>query len=543
MKTLVTLLAFVAFSFNGIAQSLDEGIKFLYYEKNKSAKEVFQKLVDKNSKDANAIYWLGQAMLAEDNIKDAKALYQKALTEGNNNPWIWVGMGHVEILENGDLNSAKQKFEQAITATKNRKGNEDPSILNAIGRANADGSSKQGDPLYGIEKLKRSIELDSKNPDAFINLGINYLKLGTEHGGEAVEAFRNAAMLNPQYAAAYYRMGRVYQSQKNKESMDEQFAKAISADPAFPPVYISYFLYYQDRDVNVAKEYLDKFVQYADKDCYTDYFVADYLFRAGKYQESLAKTQEMENGACANFPRINVLYAYDYDRLGDSLKAKSYIEKFFASNPASIEPTDYVFAGQLLSKFPGDTSAVSYLEKAIEADTVKENQIDYLNTLAELYEKDSAFLNQYNTLLRIIELKGTGTSESDYYKLSSAALDSKECTIADSISKAYVAAYPDKPQGYSFNVLAAKMCDADTSQGLAVEPILKYNEYMMKDTAANKKRIFINDYYLLLYYNDHAKDVDKAIETLDHMLMLYPEPGEENSFAKSTKDALIKARK
>ncbi len=543
MKTLVTLLAFVAFSFSGIAQSLDEGIKFLYYEKNKSAKEVFQKIVDKNAKDAGAIYWLGQTMLAEDNIKDAKALYQKALTDGINNPWIWVGMGHVEILENGDMNSAKQKFEQAITASKNRKGNEDPAILNAIGRANADGSSKQGDPLYGIEKLKRSIELDNKNPDAFINLGINYLKLGTEHGGEAVEAFRNAAILNPQYAAAYYRMGRVYQSQKNKESMDEQFAKAISADPAFAPVYISYFLYYQDRDVNVAKEYLDKFVQYADKDCYTDYFVADYLFRAGKYQESLAKTQEMENGACANFPRINVLYAYDYDRLGDSVKAKSYIEKFFASNPASIEPTDYVFAGQLLSKFPDDTAAVSYLEKAIELDTVKENQIDYLNTLAGLYEKDSAFKQQYNTLLRIIDLKGSGTSESDYYKLSSAALDSKDCTTADSISKAYVTAHPDKPQGYSFNVLAAKMCDADTSQGLAVEPILKYNEFMMKDTASNKKRIFINDYYLLLYYNDHAKDVDKAIATLDHMLMLYPEAGEERNFALSTKEALIKARK
>ena len=48
----------------------------------------------------------------------AKAIYQNALNGGINDPWIWVGMGHVQILENNDVNSAKQKFEQAITATK-----------------------------------------------------------------------------------------------------------------------------------------------------------------------------------------------------------------------------------------------------------------------------------------------------------------------------------------------------------------------------------------------------------------------------------------
>jgi hypothetical protein len=50
-------------------------------------------------------------------------------------------MGHVEILEKGDMNSVKQKFEQAITATTETKGKNKgkPSadILNAIGRANA----------------------------------------------------------------------------------------------------------------------------------------------------------------------------------------------------------------------------------------------------------------------------------------------------------------------------------------------------------------------------------------------------------------------
>ena len=56
--------------------------------------------------------------------------------------------------------------------------------------------------------------------------------------------------------------------------------KAIAADPAYGPVYLDYFNYYKDRDVNVAKEYLDKFMANSEKDCATDFFLADYLYRA-----------------------------------------------------------------------------------------------------------------------------------------------------------------------------------------------------------------------------------------------------------------------
>jgi hypothetical protein len=50
----------------------------------------------------------------------------------------------------------------------------------------------------------------------------------------------------------------------------------------------------------------------------------------------LQKAKEMEAGACKDFPRLNVLYAYDYDRLGDSVQAKSYMQKYFAT--ATLKP-------------------------------------------------------------------------------------------------------------------------------------------------------------------------------------------------------------
>ena len=107
-KVFFLLFAAIVTVGNVTAQSIAEGIKYLNYKKDKSAEGVFKKLYDANPKDAQNIYWYGQALLAKDDIKGAKSLYQKALQEGVNDSWILVGMGHVEIVEGGNMNSAKQ---------------------------------------------------------------------------------------------------------------------------------------------------------------------------------------------------------------------------------------------------------------------------------------------------------------------------------------------------------------------------------------------------------------------------------------------------
>ena len=57
--------------------------------------------------------------------------------------YMWIGSAHVDLLQGGDINAAKQKFEQAITASTEAKGKNKgkviPGVLNAIGRANCIG--------------------------------------------------------------------------------------------------------------------------------------------------------------------------------------------------------------------------------------------------------------------------------------------------------------------------------------------------------------------------------------------------------------------
>lgn len=557
-------LVFAATSFS---QSVDDGIKFLYYEKNKSAVQALEKAVASNPKDARAIYWLGQAYIEDyenGHKTDAaefaklKALYTNALNNGVNDPLIIVGSAHVSLIEGASNTDVRQRFEQAITASKNKKG-ENPDVLNAIGRANADGPSAQGDAQYGVDVLKRAAAIDQKNPDIDINLGINYLKLS--NGSQAVEAFTDATNRDPKYAAGFYRVGHVYQSQDNKSSMDEWYVKAIGADDKYGPVYYAYFDYYKNRDVNAAKEYLDKYIALADKDCQTTWFQADYLFRAGKYNESLAKADSMSAGECKTYDRLSMLYAYNYDRTGDSVKARTYLQTFFATTKAP-EPDDYVLAGKVYAKFPGnEDTAAAYLLKAIALDTVVKNKATYANTALDIFTKANN-IKQMIVWTGIVAKYSGGDgklSEAKYYKLTQAAItaitaapDSVSTmaayTLADSISKAYIAAYPDKPQGYSALVNAAKKADKDSTHGYAIQPIATANEFYKKDTATtSKNQRFLNDYYLVFYYLYHEKtsprieNYKKAIAICDEM-MTYLDPASDSyKFAQSTGDQLKKA--
>ena len=577
-KFLLLLMACVLIHTTMFAQYAD-GIRLLNYEKNKSARETFQKLVDASPQDPQAIYWLGQAILATDGgepskeqIASAKALYQKGLGSIGSDPWLVTGMGHIELLERGDINSAKQKFEQAITAsteTKGKnKGKANPAILNAIGRANAKVGSGLGDNLYAIDKLNQAGQLDLTNADIYINKAVNYLKMGGENGGEAVKAYQEAVTRDPKSALAYYKIGKVYQSQNNKELFEQNFDNAITADPTCPLPYFAYYLNYANKDVNKAKEYLDKYVAYADRDPKTDYFVAEYLFRAGKNDESLAKIQELEKSAGLNeIPRLSILSAYNYDRKGDSVQAQANLEKFFANAPADkIEPSDYELAVKVLTKFPGsEAQAATYLEKAIATDTARINKLNYMQQGADMYAKAKNPAEQLNWMKRMVELKGT-TTEGDYYRISAAALSAKDYPQTMEWAKKYMAAYPDKPQPYTFYRKAAIASDPDTTSGKGVEYLQYIDSIYTLNKDKYKKELFLNEYYTILYYinkqNALKKSPDfkvksdgtktevvdqflgicqKSLEVTDKMIALYPDVADDNNkFAQSVKGEIQK---
>ncbi len=140
MKKITTLLLAVLLTGKLLlAQTVAESEKALYHGRSTTAKQNLQKIISNDPKNAEAIYWLGQAELTDGNVDKALKIYQDALNAGVNEPLIWVGMGHVETLQ-GKKDAARQRFDAAIAASIKKK-KEDPQILIAIGRANADGDA------------------------------------------------------------------------------------------------------------------------------------------------------------------------------------------------------------------------------------------------------------------------------------------------------------------------------------------------------------------------------------------------------------------
>lgn len=539
MKRLFLSVVSIGVAAGVFAQSVQDGTKALYYDQFKKAKDILNKLVTANPADADANYWLGQTYLEDDDVAKAKEVYTKALTATNQNPLIIVGLAHIELLE-GKKAEARAHFDAALEPTKSKKNKKygDFNLLAAIGRANADGGTEIGDPVYGIEKLTQAAEIEPKDhPEIMISTGLNYLKQGGEFGGKAKSAFEGALERDPNYAEAYLRIGKIFESQKNPELFLENYNKSVSLDPKYVPGYLALYTYYSNRDVNKAKEYLDKYIANTEKDRETDYFYADYLLRAGKYQESLAKAKEIEaslNGE--SFPKIYNLMALDYDRLGDSLTAKTMMEKYISTEvPAKISAESYANMANIYIKTGEAAKADQMATSAIALDTAVENRIKIMKSVADAYSALKNYKGEYSWLRKAMDIRNDTTAR-NYFFLINAAINGGEYLAADTFSQKYIASYADQAQGYYFRVKAAMLADADTSVGSAIPAIDQYNAFLAKDTAKNKNKIITNVGYKVYFYANKAKDYPKAIASLDEILAI----DATNSYALSAKEQLKK---
>ncbi len=396
-----------------------------------------------------------------------------------------------------------------------------------------------GDPTYAIEKLKRAAELNPNNPEIFVNLGINYLKLGNDQGGNAYEAYMNALKAEPNNARAKFRLGKIFQSQGNYEKYLYYYNDAVTGDPLFTPAYLELYDYYSNRDVNKAREYLEKYIANSDKDCNTDYFYADYLFRSGKYQESLDKAKLMAAGPCATYPRLKVLYAYNYDRLGDTTQARSNIESFLNNTPAEkIQPADYLFGAAVLKKMQGgETGAITYLKKALSNDTVRKNRFMYMDTIAMLYKKQDSMDQRLNWLLQSFQTN-PNPSNLDMYNIADAAINVGNIPLADSMSKAYIEKYPTQEYGYVLLTRAAKAADVDSSKGTAFDEVQRYIDYLKgQDLVKNATKIKYQYYYVASVAADKLKDYQKALDAINQILVIDP----ADTFGTQAKPVLEKA--
>ena len=485
------------------AQSVDEGKRFLYYERYNSAKDVFNKLVNANPNNFDAVYWLGQTYLGEDDSVSAKALYQKTLSANPNSPLLLVAMGHIALLEHQN-NDARNRFETAISLTKGK----DYNVIEAIGRANV--GARGGDAVYAIEKLK-TIPENKRTAEMWTTLGDLYRKI--TDGANAQLSYQSALTADPNYARASFMIGRIYQTQGTTQEpyYMRYYNEAMTKDSKFAPVFFWLYDYYYHRDVNKSREYLDKYIAVADPDSKSCYYQAAILYASSQFQPSINKANEcITSGGQNPSPNLYGLKAFAYDKLGDSVNAKTFFETYFQKQkPENLQSGDYETYGRVLLKFPGNEAlASSYIEKAINLDTLESEKVALITNVANTYLAAKNYNEAGNWYRRLLTVK-KNTTKTDLYNSGYNYFKATNYKTADTIFVMYQQKYADDILGWYMGALSNAYIDSTGALGLAKPDYEKVIQLasVSTDTVRSKPQLITAYNYMIAYYykkNDYA---------------------------------------
>ncbi len=497
MKKLVLTILIVSFLTNAVsAQKTEDGIQALYYQRYTQAQSILEKISNTNPKDGKAVYWLGQVYLQnptiaqKDRIEKAKNLYQSGLSRMFNEPYLLVGMGEIDLWENNNIASAKQKFDQAVLSSKNN-----PGILNAIGRANAIGESNIGDPAYAVELLKNAQTIDAKNPDINYNLARNYLKIpGSTQA--AIEALLEATKQDPHYAKALYELGKIYENQGNTSQSNTAFQKALEADANYVPTYLFTFKNaLSNNDYSTAEVQIKKYISLIENDTKGQYYLAYVLLKKG-----------------------------------DNTNAQKAISSYLHNTPTStLISNTYSIAAQAYRRIP-DSSKYFYT-KAFDTDTSFENRVASADSLTAIYTTEKDSINTYFWTKKKYQVvpntQQEYKSKTALPQLCAAAVKAipvfknrQEYSFIDSAFTIYIGQNPDKEFGY-FG-LAKIAISVDSSIQKASQPIDNYVAFLEKDKTKNKSKLI--HYYDLLgqYYTNAKKDYKQAAKEYQNILTIDP---------------------
>ncbi len=542
MKQTVTFLLLCWFSGNVVhAQTIEQANKFLYYERFKSARTIFEHLLTKEPKNDQVIYGYALSRILPDDrspkeLEETKLFLQGKLHEINANPLITVAIAHVELLQ-GQVSDARAHFEMALNAG----GNKSIAVLNAVGFANSNPDTKNGDAQYAIEQLTVARQLKKFNdPSVLVNLGDAHRKTGD--GGQALMAYNDALRLDPTYARAYYRIGKMYQSQGRgqQELIMLNYNKAIELDKQYAPVYASLFNFYYEIDINKAAEYFDIWSNYTDQDAKSCYYKATLKLVQGYFQDAIAKADE-----CAPqfgesvYPGIPGLKAVAYSRLRDSANAVLYYSTYFRiQQPEKLNHGDYLdFGRNILRLNPDDSSGLVCIDKALSMEFAKVKDSVFKSA------REMAARKKYKTAGDLYAAVGRARKtpeKADWINAGNMYFYANQYQLSANCFKQLIDLYPEEITYYESITRAYRKLDSTGSQGLIVPYYIKYIELAEKETDMEKiKDKLVGAYAFMMEYSYFVvKDQKQALMYVDKAIARDP----SNKALISNRDIILKTK-
>ncbi|MBO9150578.1 tetratricopeptide repeat protein [Chitinophaga sp. GCM10012297] len=511
-------VAMLCIANGAMAQSVEDGLKDLYYGKYQTAKQNLEKAITAKPEDARAYYYLGIAELGLENKDAAAAAFSKGLTAVPNSPLLTAGLGRIDLL-NGKTAEAKQKFESASTATEGRDGD----VARAIADANTEVTGgDRGYALTVMEKLlnnegRKKRQMYEATAADYIELGDAYRYLGGENGGKAITSYEKAMELDANNAEAVMKQGLVNYNAKLLQQAVADWAKATNMDANYAPAYFELYQFYitprkEQFSLEHAAKYLQKYVEVGDPSdkAKNEYYLAAIAFYQKDYDGAIAKAKALMGSANEAYKGKLTLLAADANlQKGDSLSAKALMDEHVkAVGNDKLEVNDLKLLSAIYGKLKSSDSATqanyqelagSYLERYAEADTTKD--AEKFRNVAEAFKEMRNYGKAAEWYGKALEFKDNSGAVSDHFYKGFYEYYAGKYSTSDSTWAAFTAKYPEQVTGFYWHGMANAAMDTEAKEGKAKAPFEKYVSLVKPEDEARNKRFLTNAYtYLMLYY-------------------------------------------
>jgi tetratricopeptide (TPR) repeat protein len=523
-KAIFLLSLGITLSLSVAAQSLDEGIKMVNYERFKSAESTLNTLAA-GSPMAN--YYLGLAQLGEGNKAAAQATFQKYPDDPANK----AGLARLAFLNKDVARGTQLATEVAGSA---RKKDWQP-LEWAADAINYGG----GDAQAAINYYKDAIKRGGDNVMVRIGLGDAYLRM-SGGGGEAMNNYEKAVGMDAKNSLGYSRIGKLWYDARNFNDALTNWEKAKQADPNNPLPYRDLAdAYFRVGKYDLAKQNIEKYYELSDKDCDDRIFYANVLFLAKDYNNAIAKMKEVI-GSCGDKPYMYRVLGYSQFEIKDYDAALQNMQSFFSrqTDVSKILPSDYMYLGKIYGAKKMADSADFYITKALSADTSSNKHQTYID-IAESYkamgtEAGYAKAAQY---YRLAAQSGDKANATDFFYWGYYAYRVNNYSEAAAAFEQMETKYPDQPSAIYWRARVAAAEDNEGKTGAAVPYFQKWlnlpetNSYKRKNEDLN----VAYQYLAIVAYNKNDKTAMK--EYIEKIKAIDP----NNALAKQLEDLMNKA--
>lgn len=188
------------------------------------------------------------------------------------------------------------------------------------------------DYTKSLNYLEDSVRLNSKNPDAYSQMGFLCSKLNRYQ--KAAEAYTQALNLNPTNYRAYFGLGMAYLRLQQFQKAITPFIQCTSLKPDFPDAFYNLGLVYETLgQLEKAAESYQHFIKINPGPAWTGLNQLGTIYiKLGQYEKAIATFQEVIK-TNPNDLKATYNLAYAYDMSGQYEQAAPLYRKLISLNP------------------------------------------------------------------------------------------------------------------------------------------------------------------------------------------------------------------